>query len=67
MIIRSNLDAREWDWYLRGIRFPRKVRNQFFRVGAVLALVILTAAFIIPSNDIQERLNRFQESCKTTR
>lgn len=61
LVIRSNLDAREWDWYLRGIRFPRKVRNQFFRVGAVLALVILTAAFIIPSNDIQERLNRFQE------
>ncbi|MBE2271233.1 MAG: transglutaminase domain-containing protein [Anaerolinea sp.] len=61
LIIRSNLDAREWDWYLNGIRFSRKMRKTFFRVGAVLALVILTAAWIIPSSDIQERLDRFQE------
>lgn len=61
LIVRSNLDAREWDWYLRGIRFSRKIRSQFFRAGALLALVILTAAWVIPSTDVQERLNRFQE------
>lgn len=61
LIVRSNLDAREWDWYLRGIRFSRKIRRQFFRVGALLALLIMIAAWVVPANDLQDRLNRFQE------
>lgn len=61
LVVRSNLEAREWDWYLNGIRVPRKIRRQFFRVGAVLALIVLTAAWIIPSTDLEERLQRFQE------
>ncbi len=43
LVVRSNLDAREWEWYLNGIRVPRKLRNQVFRVGALLALIILIA------------------------
>jgi transglutaminase-like putative cysteine protease len=61
MVIRSNLDARSWEWYVNGIRVPSKLRRQFFRIGAVLALVALLAAWILPSSDLQERLNRFQE------
>jgi transglutaminase-like putative cysteine protease len=61
LIVRSNLDARTWDWYVQGIRVPSKLRRQFFRMGAVLALVALLIAWVIPSSDLQERLNRFQE------
>ncbi|GAB4525462.1 MAG: hypothetical protein OHK0046_41360 [Anaerolineae bacterium] len=61
LVVRSNLDAREWNWYLSGIQAPRRLRQQFLRVGAVLAVVALMAGWLIPSNDVQERLDRFQE------
>jgi transglutaminase-like putative cysteine protease len=61
LVVRSNLDAREWDWYVNGIRVPRKLRQQFLRVGAVLALATLLIAWLIPTANLQERLNRFQE------
>lgn len=61
LVIRSNLDARAWDWYVNGIRVPRSVRRQFFRVGIILALVAMTIAWVAPSQDLQERLNKFQE------
>lgn len=61
LVVRSNLDARAWDWYVNGIRVPRSVRRQFFRIGALLALVAVLGAWVIPSADLQERLNRFQE------
>jgi len=61
LIVRSNLDARSWEWYVNGIRVPAKLRRQFFRIGVILALVALALAWIVPSGDIQERLNRFQE------
>ena len=61
LVVRSNLDAREWDWYLNGIRVPRRLRNQVFRVGAVLALIVLVAAWAVPRHDIEQRLQNFQE------
>ncbi len=61
LIIRSNLDARSWEWYVNGIRVPSKLRRQFFRIGVALALLALLAAWIVPSSDLQDRLNRFQE------
>lgn len=61
LLARSHLDAREWDWYMSGMRPPRGLRSQFLRLGAVLALVALLVAWAIPSNDLQERLDRFQE------
>jgi transglutaminase-like putative cysteine protease len=61
LVIRSNLDARSWEWYVNGIRVPSKLRGQFFRIGVVLALFALVAAWVLPSSDLQERLNRFQE------
>lgn len=61
LIVRSNLDAREWDWYVNGIRVPRKLRRQVFRVGVLLALVVLIGAWAIPRYDIEERLANFQE------
>ncbi len=61
LVVRSNLDAREWDWYLNGIRVPRRLRNQVFRVGALLALIVLIGAWAIPRQDVQDRLENFQE------
>lgn len=61
LVVRSNLDAREWDWYVNGIRVPRSLRGSFTRVGAVLALAAMLGAWSIPTNNLQERLNDFQE------
>jgi transglutaminase-like putative cysteine protease len=61
LIVRSNLDAREWDWYVNGVRAPRYLRRQFLQVGAVLALVTLLAGWIVPSADLEERLDSFQQ------
>lgn len=61
LVVRSNLDSLEWRWYSSGIRIPPRLHRQFFRIGAALALIALVAAWLIPSNDLQERLDRFQE------
>jgi transglutaminase-like putative cysteine protease len=61
LIIRSNLDARAWDWYVNGIRVPRALRRQFYRIGVILGMLAIIFAWVIPQNDLQERLNRFQE------
>ncbi|MCY3834435.1 MAG: hypothetical protein OXG85_15595 [Chloroflexi bacterium] len=60
LIIRSNLDRREWDWYLRGVRVPAVVRRQFAAIGIFLSLLALAFAWAVPSSDLQERLNAFQ-------
>lgn len=61
LIVRSNLDAREWEWYVNGIRVPRHLRNQFIRVGAVISLIALTVAWAIPKNDLDQQLDNFQQ------
>ena len=60
LIVRSNLDRREWDWYLRGVRVPRMVRRQFAAIGILLSLIALSLAWSVPSSDLQHRLNAFQ-------
>ncbi|MCA0456540.1 MAG: DUF3488 and transglutaminase-like domain-containing protein [Chloroflexi bacterium] len=61
LVARSNLDARAWEWYTSGMRVPRSLRQQFLRVGAMLALIALVIAGAIQVDDVQERLNRFRE------
>ncbi|MFW5692424.1 MAG: transglutaminase TgpA family protein, partial [Chloroflexota bacterium] len=61
LIVRSNLDAREWEWYNNGVRVPRKLRRQFVNIGALLALIVLLVGWFIPSGDLQDRLDRFQQ------
>ena len=60
LIVRSNLDRREWDWHLRGVRVPRMVRRQFAVIGILLSLLALALAWGVPSSNLQERLNAFQ-------
>lgn len=61
LLVRSTLDAREWDWYVNQVRVPRRLRRQFYRLGALFAVVVLLGAWLIPQRDIQERLDRFQQ------
>lgn len=61
LIVRSNLDAREWDWYVNGVRVPRQLRRQFMWVGSGLALIALSIAWLVPTNDLQGRLDDFRE------
>jgi hypothetical protein len=60
LIVRSNLDAREWDWYVSGVRVPKRLRYQFLSVGATISLVALLLAWVVPSGTLQERLENFQ-------
>jgi transglutaminase-like putative cysteine protease len=61
LIVRSNLDAREWSWYINGIRVPRVVRRQFSIIGLALSLLTLSIAWGIPIANLQDRLDNFQE------
>ncbi|MBL8133954.1 MAG: hypothetical protein JNL42_18980 [Anaerolineae bacterium] len=61
LLVRSALDAREWDWYVSQVRVPHKVHTQVYRIGVLFAALLLAAAWLIPQRDIQERLQRFQE------
>ncbi len=60
LIVRSNLDRREWDWHLRGARVPAIVRRQFATIGIALSLLSLFFAWGMPSRDLQDRLDEFQ-------
>jgi len=60
LIVRSNLEAREWDWYVNGVQVPRKVRQQFMWLGSAISLFALLLAWNVPSTDLQERLDNFQ-------
>ncbi|QPC84998.1 transglutaminase domain-containing protein [Phototrophicus methaneseepsis] len=61
LIVRSNLDARQWDWYISGIAAPKNIRMQFLRIGAVLAAASLFVAWVVPTGGLQERLDEFQD------
>ncbi|HRF98749.1 MAG TPA: hypothetical protein PLZ51_26250, partial [Aggregatilineales bacterium] len=59
LIARSYLDNQEWAWYSKGMRAPRHLRGQFLVAGAILALVTVGAGALVPSDDVQERLDDF--------
>jgi transglutaminase-like putative cysteine protease len=61
LIARSNLDAREWEWYNSGIRIPPSLRVRFLQVGGLMAAVALAIAWVIPSANLQQQLDDFQE------
>ena len=61
LIVRSNLENREWDWSLSGIQVPSIVRRQFAAIGIALSLLGLIFAWGVPTHGLQERLNAFQE------
>jgi transglutaminase-like putative cysteine protease len=61
LVVRSNLNAQEWHWYSQKIHRPRQLRRQFLWTGALLAIFPLMIGARIPSTDLQDRLDKFQE------
>ncbi len=61
LIVRSNLEAREWDWYVNRVSVPRSLRRQFIAVGTAISLLALVFAWAIPTGNLQERLDNFQQ------
>lgn len=61
LVVRSAIDAQEWEWYLQRISFPPQLRGQFLRWGAVLAVVLVGVAWVLPNGAENENLERVQE------
>ncbi len=64
LIIRSHIEAREFDWYMNRIAFQgnlNKLRGWFFRSGAILALILLLVAWLLPTGSTADSAKRFQE------
>lgn len=61
LIVRSSLDAREWDWYVNQVRVPRRMDREFNAVGLGLSALVLALAWLIPTGTLQEQLDSFQE------
>ena len=61
LVARSSLETRAWYWYVNKVRVPPQLRRQFYRLGAVLALLTLLLAWLLPPTDFQQRLDQLQE------
>jgi transglutaminase-like putative cysteine protease len=61
LIVRSNIEAYEWRWYLNRINFPPQMRRQFLAWGAVLAFLLVGVAWVLPNGADSENLQRIQE------
>lgn len=61
LLVRSNLITRRWQWRARGIRFPLSLFRQIAAIGLALSVLALTLAWHVPSSDLQQRLDEFQD------
>ncbi len=61
LVVRSAIDAQEWEWYLKRISFPPQLRSQFLRWGAILAVLLVGVAWILPNGAENESLEQIQE------
>ena len=61
LVVRSNLDTRELEWAISGIRVPTSVRRQFAAIGLALSLAGLAFAWGVPGGGLQDRLDSFQQ------
>ncbi len=61
LIARSNLDSREWEWYRKGVRVPRRLRTQVVLIGALLAMMVMAAGWLVPTGNLDQQSSRFRE------
>lgn len=61
LVVRSHLDAREYDWYINQIRYDARLRTWVLRAGAVLGLIALIAAWQLPTGSAEQNQKRFQQ------
>ena len=61
LLIRSTIDTQEWSWYIQRIHFSPHLRSQFLRWGAVIAIVLVGVAWVLPNGAENENLERIYE------
>ncbi len=61
LLVRSNLNDRRWQWRARGIRFPLLLFRQAAATGLALSVLALALAWQVPSSNLQQRLDEFQD------
>lgn len=61
LVIRSHIEAREFDWYMNRVVFRGNIRKWFFRFGAMIALLVLIFAWMLPTGPAEENAKRFQQ------
>lgn len=60
LIVRSHIEAREFDWYANRVAFTANLRDWFFRAGALLGIVLLVIAWLLPTGNADDNAQRFQ-------
>lgn len=61
LVIRSHLDAREYEWYINQIRYDVRLRTWVLRVGAIAGVIALIIAWTLPTGSAAENQKRFQQ------
>src|SRR5258708_10521484 len=64
LVIRSHIEAREFDWYMNRVAFQgnlKSLRAWLFRSGAILALLLLVVAWLLPTGNPEDNAKRFQQ------
>lgn len=67
LLIRSHIDAREYEWYVNRVSFPQHVRRTFFQVGSIIAVVIVALAWLAPAGADNRSLERLREMLSDAR
>ncbi len=61
LLIRSHIDAREYDWYISRLAFRSSVRRWFFRLGSLAGAAALLLAWALPTGSAQENARRLRD------
>ncbi|MBX3064467.1 MAG: hypothetical protein KF726_15920 [Anaerolineae bacterium] len=61
LIIRSHVEAREFDWYANRVSFRGNLRDWFFRVGSIIAVIVICIAWLLPTGNPDDNAKRFQD------
>ncbi|HLY27486.1 MAG TPA: transglutaminase domain-containing protein [Aggregatilineales bacterium] len=64
LIIRSHIEAREFDWYANRVSVQgnlNTVRAWLFRSGAILALILIALAWLLPTGNAADNAQRFKD------
>jgi transglutaminase-like putative cysteine protease len=61
LVIRSHIEAREFDWYTHRIAFHRSLRNWFYFWGAIAGVVLLALALLLPTGSAEDNQKRYEQ------
>jgi hypothetical protein len=61
LVIRSHIEAREFDWYMHRIAFHRSLRNWFYFWGAIAGVVLLILALLLPTGSAADNQKRYEQ------